>query len=369
MDFGSEKIFQDEIKNNTSLQKDICLSLNIDFKKIEFIKEDKLINGIVSDFTLIYKNKVKAIMECKGGNINVTDYVRGIGQIFQYEHFAQNSLSSKGYNFFEIDEFYSIYCFPDSVLRLNDFNIGLFKYPKTKKIIEINSSNLAVRLIDEKELANLAQSKLQNTKIISQYYIRDNRIFEIYFLLKVLMIFKIKNKTANRKIIEEKILKKTQTINNNNWRNAFISLSSLGLIDSTNFPTEVGMKFAGLDFCEFAYMIFDAYIKPYYQLIFEVLNKNNNLSNYEISENIKNILCTKKDILFLTQSKGRYISSWLNIARDDFGMIDFLPKSRERNIYFDPFLLNKETFLQHIKTNSIYYKKYKNIFDKVLYEI
>lgn len=369
MCFSSEKIFQDEIKNSISLQKDICLSLNIDFEETNFIKEDKFINGIVSDFTLMHQNKVKAIMECKGGNINVTDYVRGIGQIFQYEYFAQNSLSSKNYNFCKIDEFYSIYCFPDSVLRLNDFNIGLFKYPKTKKIIEINSSNLAVRLIDEKELSNLAQSKLQNTKIISQYYIRDNRIFEIYFLLKVLMIFKIKNKIANRKEIEEEILKKTQTINNNNWRNAFISLSSLGFIDSKNHPTEVGMKFVSLGFCEFAYMIFDAYIKPYYELIFQVLGKNTNLSNYEISENIKEIAYTKKDILFLTQSKGRYISSWLNIARDDFGMINFLSRSKERQICFNPFVLNKEAFLKHIKDNSIYYKKYKNIFDKVLNEI
>ncbi|GHP70140.1 hypothetical protein JP0048_01200 [Helicobacter pylori] len=39
------------------------------------------------DFTLFERNKVRAIIECKGGAIGVSDHVRGIGQIFQYEYF------------------------------------------------------------------------------------------------------------------------------------------------------------------------------------------------------------------------------------------------------------------------------------------
>ncbi len=41
------------------------------------------------DFTLFERNKVRAIIECKSGAIGVSEYVRGIGQIFQYEYFLK----------------------------------------------------------------------------------------------------------------------------------------------------------------------------------------------------------------------------------------------------------------------------------------
>ncbi|GAA9092143.1 hypothetical protein HpHA151_01220 [Helicobacter pylori] len=51
------------------------------------------------DFTLFERNKVRAIIECKGGAIGVSEYVRGIGQIFQCEYFFENHLSLKNYRF------------------------------------------------------------------------------------------------------------------------------------------------------------------------------------------------------------------------------------------------------------------------------
>ncbi len=56
----------------------------------------------------------------------------------------------------------------------------------------------------------------ENFKVISPYYMRDIRFFEAYFLLQVLAIFKLKNKLAHRKNIEETILKKTHSLNNGN---------------------------------------------------------------------------------------------------------------------------------------------------------
>ncbi|GAA7553402.1 hypothetical protein JP0020_04830 [Helicobacter pylori] len=60
------------------------------------------------------KNKVRAIIECKGGAIGVSEYVRGIGQIFQYEYFFENHLSLKNYEFCQ--NFNSVLVFPESVL-------------------------------------------------------------------------------------------------------------------------------------------------------------------------------------------------------------------------------------------------------------
>ncbi len=149
--------------------------------------------------------KLGAIIECKGGAIGVSEYVRGIGQIFQYEYFFENHLSLKNYAFCQ--NFNSVLVFPESVLKNNDFNVGLFKYPKSKKILEINSHNLAVRCINDSELEKLRETKHRDFKVISPYYVRDIRFFEVYFLLQVLAIFKFKNKLAHRKNIEETILK------------------------------------------------------------------------------------------------------------------------------------------------------------------
>lgn len=241
-----EKEFQNTIYTKDSLQKDICRVLGIDFSESIFERELSFINGITSDFTLFQNNKIRAIFECKGGNIGVTEYVRGIGQIFQYEFFAEENLSIRDYEFYPIGQFFSVLIFPDSLLRLNEFNIGLFKYPKTKKILEVNLNSLAVRIIDDNELKLLKNSKQNNIVVISQYYIRDNRLFELYFLLRFLMIYKIKKEKVHRATLHKEggLLRKTNTINNRNWRNAFISLASLGFIDNDNYPTQAGIFYA-----------------------------------------------------------------------------------------------------------------------------
>ena len=73
---------QSRVHTNTT---NICnLSNSFDLKR-----EDEYINGITADFTVIDEEKIKSIIECKGGQINITDYVRGIGQLFQYEYFFE----------------------------------------------------------------------------------------------------------------------------------------------------------------------------------------------------------------------------------------------------------------------------------------
>ncbi|MFT2607029.1 hypothetical protein [Helicobacter pylori] len=163
MPYRLEKDFQDLIASNNNIQKDICSVL--DYKDFKLLREDTCINGITADFTLFERNKVRAIIECKSGAIGVSEYVRGIGQIFQYEYFFENHLSLKNYEFCQ--NFNSVLIFPESVLKNNDFNVGLFKYPKSKKILEINSHNLAVRHINDNELEKLRETKHRDFKVIS----------------------------------------------------------------------------------------------------------------------------------------------------------------------------------------------------------
>ena len=62
--------------------------------KFSIVPEVQFINGITADFAM-YNNEgqIISIIECKGDDISVTEYVRGIGQITQYEYFKRNNIT------------------------------------------------------------------------------------------------------------------------------------------------------------------------------------------------------------------------------------------------------------------------------------
>lgn len=352
-----ERYFHDLIINNNNIKSDLLSILNLpdDLSNLNLIHEDKYINGITADFTFVYDNQIRAIIECKAGDIGVTDYVRGIGQVLQYEYFYEQNISSKGieYN----NTFNSILLIPSSAFNNTNFNIGKFKYPKSTYIVEINDSNKVARRISEDELKTLSTVENNSLTSISQYYVRDTRLFEIYMLLRYLCFLKLKNRTNVKRNEIELEIKKTKTINNNNWRNAWISLSSLGLINSKNLPTKSGLEFGMYDFEEFLIMMYKSYIKPYVETLFNYFKDSNQNINQDL-KTIRNDIVSQysnRDILFLTQSETRYLSSWINILRDDFGCIDFKPRSSNRIINYNPLEMNDKS----LKENILKYTKSK----------
>ena len=81
----SENAVQELLKNDSVVRNGFFSCIGIDSaneKDNYLIAEDEYINGICADFTLVINNTIRAIIECKAGKINVTDYVRGIGQLF-----------------------------------------------------------------------------------------------------------------------------------------------------------------------------------------------------------------------------------------------------------------------------------------------
>ena len=92
----SEKDFQNRIYNETEIRDNICEILNIDSSQCRFYREVEFINGITSDFIICDNNyEMKAIIECKRADIGVTEYVRGVGQLFQYEYFQEEKIQPK----------------------------------------------------------------------------------------------------------------------------------------------------------------------------------------------------------------------------------------------------------------------------------
>lgn len=359
-----ENRVHDLIIQNQDIKHGINSLLSIS-NNTDYIHEDTYINGITADFTLLENNKIRAIIECKAGDIGVTDYVRGIGQSLQYEYFCDENISPKGFEYHQ--NFNSILLFPSSVVRENNFNIGDFKYPISTLLFEINDTNSIIRHIEQKELDKLKQASLTGLVTISQYYFRDTRIYEGYILLKHLSLIHFKGyNVVHRTQLENEFLRKIGTQNNNNWRNAFITLSSLGLITSQNLPTPFGFTLSHLTFEAFASKIMFSYMQPYVQEFYEVFDSNRivQLNN----QDIKNLISDKynnRDVLFLTESDGRYISSWLNILRDDFGCINFQPRSSQREIIYNPIELNELSLQHYIRSNSRAYE-YIEKYNKLL---
>ena len=250
----------------------------------------------------------------------------------------------------------SVLIIPSTFIKNTQLNIGRFAYPKTFKLLEINLNNNYVRQITEDELNTLANAANENLVTISQYYIRDNRLFELYICLKYLRIkgsFNNREK-LNRKDLEEN-LRKVETINNRNWRNVFISLSLLGFINSNNQLTEIGLIMSNKDYSDFILNMYQDYLKPFIDEIMDTLTSDKSssikISNDEISRKLRD-KHGGKDILFLTESQNRYISSWMNILRDDFGCVQFRPRNSKREILYHPKELNELTLKNKISSNT-----------------
>ena len=92
----SEKHVQNLVINNKNVQKYIIDNLGLKYDGSEkFTKGKTYLNRILPDVKITKNGEIISLVECKGPNINVTDYVRGIGQLFQYEYFNEQNHEPK----------------------------------------------------------------------------------------------------------------------------------------------------------------------------------------------------------------------------------------------------------------------------------
>ena len=340
-----------------TVQKRMLSILGISGTKVVFNSEDQYPNGMYADFTIISDDEVKAIVELKGSDIGVNENVRGTGQIFQYKHFIDLNMSVKSYVY---SNAIPVYCFPSSLIAKKDYNIGLFAYPEGCVILEFNETNHSFRRISLKDLKVFAGSRGKEAVTISPYYIRDTRLFELFIALRLLNILKLSGyKSIDRKKTEG-FLKCLNVPDNGNWRNVFIGLSSLGLTDDNNIPTDMGAEYANMEYDKFAYEIYNSYVRNYFDVIFtNLLGLGANIKPISLKELKESIDKSfhGREVLFLTDSGTRYLSSWLNIMKDDFGCIDFEPKKANRtytlNYPIDSY--NEKAIKSKIKEKSIAY--------------
>lgn len=223
-------------------------------------------------------------------------------------------------------------------------------------------------------LLNMRGGSVKSRKLLSQYYIHDTRIFELYFLIKILAIYQLKRKNIHRKQLELQLAQHLQTTNSSGWRNMFITLSTLGLIGKGNILTQAGFNLSQLPYPQFALELFN-YLKPFFSYLLETLHKKSN-GKKEFDCNNKELfeIMYKQygEIAYLIEYQDkdskpntRYISSYLNILKDDYGVIDFQPRNSLRKLVYNPFDLNEQAFLQYIKNHSII-KNYQTNFQGII---
>ncbi len=332
--------------------------LDISGTKVVFNSEDQYPNGMYADFTIIADDEVRAIVELKGSDIGVNEYVRGTGQIFQYKHFIDLNMSVKSYVY---SKAVAVYCFPSSLIAKKDYNIGLFAYPEGCVILEFNEINHSFREISLKDLKVFAGSRGKEAVTISPYYIRDTRLFELFIALRLLTILKLSGLGSVDRKKAENLLKCLDVPDNGNWRNVFIGLSSLGLTDDNNIPTDIGAEYANMEYDKFAYEIYNSYIRNYFDVVFKnLLSLNATVKSISLKD-LKDSIDKSfhgREVLFLTDSGTRYLSSWLNIMKDDFGCIDFVTKkaSRTYDLNYPINSYNEKAIRQKIKGKSIAYR-------------
>lgn len=359
----SEDKVQELIKSDELVQERIKELLDLN-GEVEFIPEDSYINGITADFTVLQNNKIMAIIECKAGNINLTDYVRGIGQLFQYEYCFEKKVPHNSYEYSE--DFKIIYFYPDSVIN-KSYNIAKFKYPKTSTIYILKERTKEIQEIPKNILKKIDEEEDNGLIMISPYYVRDIRIFEYYMLMRYSFLQETMGikKFKRDGIFIENFFKKTETINKKSIiKNGWITLSNCGLIKKGNLLTEAGKRLVVLDYEEFAVEMYHNFFEPYFNEILKCFGDekiiNLTLSGWEelIRKNNDN-----RDVCFLTDTKDtQSMSSWLNIMQDDFGIIEFEKNKIKKGVklIYDPRTLNDDALMEKVKNNSVGHKYIQN---------
>ena len=169
--FGmAEKDIQHYLATNKNAQRSLKKIIGIEEENIEFKREETFINGITVDIMIYSKtnNNIYSLVECKGTNINVTDYVRGIGQTLQYEYFYEEKIPPiNEYSFKFYNGFKTIFIITSDFAKFTKINLSKFKYPETVTIVEINTHNYNLR-------------EIYNFLYVLKFYKKWKGIFTIY---------------------------------------------------------------------------------------------------------------------------------------------------------------------------------------------
>jgi hypothetical protein len=312
----------------------------------------RLSNKIEADLGVLDKSKVVvALFECKG-EIGMNEIVRGLDQTAQYQYHIDNNI-----DYTYAPDAKSFFVIPKLVYDKYDFT-KLSVPDRSILILADTVNNTFIHLTKKK----IGTQNFKKTSIISPYYIRDNRLGEIYLGLKVIEAMSPKVISGKVSLAKVKAILKKIIVNKGNAINIGITLHGLGFIDQENRLTAEGQRHLRMDYHEFCKNLCHDQIKPYVNLMVSILVEIASAKGHKhdcIKTDLKEIHKKVKakyngnDVLYMTESGIRYISSWLNIMRDDLGIISFNKGSHKSGIKINFLPFEGLPFkLKNIPTNA-----------------
>lgn len=201
------------------------------FKPAEKLVSEANLRGIIPDFiTKNDSNEVQHIIECKG-HVSLNELIRGIGQVFTYGKLKY--LNKQVTKNTEIG-----FVCPKSMNSL----IDIVQFPEGTKIFLVDEKGNFYEKTKDRKKGEDYETELQLPKT---FYLRDVEINHLEMLLVSIyhLSARVKGKLDRKKIDGAVKHHYGKPIAANSY-NHFITLSSLGLIDSGNRLTLKGYSMA-----------------------------------------------------------------------------------------------------------------------------
>lgn len=300
-------------------------------------------------------NKIIGLIECKG-EPDLTDFVRGLGQVEQYYYSMLNSLNKPA----------SVFAGDAKVLYVADKatikkipHWDLMHFSKADNLVLIDGKAAAMASMPTDEYALYKKSDINKISavkadqlILSDIpFTRDVRLYEVYMGLMALYEDNksrvIGNGSPNKNAVISKVLKGYSTVNKGNARNVGILVKDLGLIDDYNVPNSYGMELLKAKYVEFVKtIVFNHYNSAFLNIVTAILNiasqkntdwRNINVTQLEIKRELLNMYGNRK-LKNLTDddaNKNNYIGTYLLILENDLGAVTSVKIGRTKQYSFN----------------------------------
>ena len=351
-------MIEDEVKNFFSTENQAIktyLQQNLNYHDdFQIISECKIHHGLqVDKIILDDRGRYLSLIECKC-DVGTTEFVRGIGQIYQYKAQALHELKDRMAPVHSV-----VLSFPNNInTRDTPVQVEHLQYPAQSHLFIINQSNKSYKSINTSDRSFGNKNKYFGEKLISisPFYFRDNTFAEYFIGLHVLNRRSIQGNRISRNL--DDIMRICNTHNPGNARNVGITLSSLGFIDGSNRISPKGFKYLSFDYPDFVESLSYEFAYPYINTMFAVIN--NNLQEIENKDQQRKLvnelweLRQDQQIEFLTESsdtdKTRYIGSWNYVLSRSLQCISFTPRKTDFSILYDP-TVGLPSISEKIRTN------------------
>ena len=244
--------------------------------------------------------KILALIEAKG-TVNLTDFIRGMGQAFQGMHQIKMNYDE---NFSENAESFLLvpYDMKQGNIDFTKFNLDGFR------LVFVDIENNTIEEFDKTRFGVINTDQWTN---ISPKWFRDCSLPGLYFMLKIIArntASQRSNRMTKTQFHDEikDFMELHDTLFFNDVKNNLITSSKLGFWDEdTLMLTNKGLKCCKMTFHDFCKKIIQIELGEYTRAVYNAINSlHGKCSTKEIADYIQNKIYLGKKVKFLHDDDG-----------------------------------------------------------------